>query len=298
MRGVGLGGLVLLAGCDGVFNLRAVPDAAPGVDAPRVCERGTPFPTGAPVPIDGQYSVEAARFTDDRSLAYLSLCPAAGNPSCDLYLSQYSQMTGEFTQHSKLSGVSAPTFYDSYPTVTLDGTYLVFDSNRSGTFKLWLAEKVNGSFDQPLLTELAITGETQANEPYVLPGGTLYFAASIASGGAYDIYRANSPLPVLNGATVVGGLATPGGDQAPVVSADELEIIFASNRESPTEPGKLDIYAATRDDPSQPFSMPVPLPAVSQPAGNDWPVWLSPDGCDLYYISKVSGVSTLYVAQR
>jgi len=233
MRAVGVGGLLLLAACDGVFDLRPVPDAAPGVDAPRVCDRGTPFPTGTPVPIDGQYSVEAARFTADRSLAYLSLCPVSGGGTCDLYLSQFSQATGEFTQHSKLSGLSLPNYYESYPTVTPDGNFLVFDSNRSGAFRLWLAEKANGSFDQPVLTQLSIIDETQANEPYVLPDGTLYFAASTTGGANYDIYRSNGPLPSLGGATVVGGLVTAGGDQAAVVSTDELEIFFASNRDAP-----------------------------------------------------------------
>jgi Tol biopolymer transport system component len=300
MRGVGLGGLVLFAACDGVFNLRVVADGGPGLDAPRVCEAGTPFPTGTQVPIDGSYSVEAARFAPDRSYAHLALCPANGNKlGCDLYLSQFSTELGEFTQHLKMNGVSSPTFYDSYPTFTPDGSYILFGSDRTA-LHLWVATKTNGSFEAPTLTQLALAGEQRANEPYLVGGGqTLYFAATLGTATInWDLYRATGGPPSFSPAIQVAGTVSPDDEQAPVVSADERELFFSSDRHAPNVADKLDIYTATRSDPSQAFSMPVQVPAVSQDGGNDWPVWLSPDGCDLYYINKTAGVSTLYVSRR
>jgi hypothetical protein len=300
MRAVGLGGLLLLAACDGVFNVRRVPDGPPPIDAPRVCERGTRFPTGTPVPIDGSYFVEAARFAPDRSFAHLALCPANGNQlGCDLYLSQYSAESGQFTQHLKMNGVSSPTFYDSYPTFTPDGGYILFGSDRGGALHLWIATKTNGSFEAPILTQLALAG-TRANEPFLVADGqTMYFGATSDTGTTdWDLYRATGGPPAFSPAVAVPGIATTANEQAPVISADERELFFASDRLEPNDTLKFDIYTATREDASQPFSPPVRVPELSQDGGNDWPVWLSPDGCDLYYINKTATVSTLYVTQR
>jgi hypothetical protein len=38
--------------------------------------------------------------------------------------------------------------------------------------------------------------------------------------------------------------------------------------------------------------------AISTPDQIDYPVWLSPDGCELYYISKLADLGSLYVARR
>lgn len=300
MRAVGVNALLLFAGCDGVFNLRVVGELEPPPDAPRVCEAGTPFPTGTPVPIDGTYSVEAARFAPDRSYAHLALCPTSGNAGCDLYLSQFSAETGQFTQHLKMNGVSTPTSYDSYPTFTPDGTFILFGSNRGAVLHLWVATKTNGSFEAPTLTQLTLAGEQQANEPYLASNGqTLYFGATQDTDAAdWDIYRATGGPPSFSQAVQLPGLVSTADEVAPVISEDERELFFSSNRHSAIQTGMIDIYTATRADASQAFSMPVRVPALSEDGGNDWPVWLSPDGCDLYYINKTASVSTLYVTHR
>lgn len=300
MRGVGVGALVLLASCDGVFNLRVVGEPEPRPDAPRVCEPGAPFPTGMPVPIDGSYSVEAARFAPDRSTAHLALCPISGDKlQCDLYLSQFSAETGQFTQHLKMTGVSSPTFYDSYPTLTPDGMYLLFGSNRA-TLHLWIATKTNGSFEAPTLMEIGPTGAALANEPYLASNGqTLYFGAKLdPTVDDWDIYRATGGPPSFSPGAQVPGLVSTADEVAPVISNNERELFFAANRHAAIQTGMLDIYTATRPDASQAFSMPERVPALSNDGGNDWPVWLSADGCDLYYISKTGEISTLYITRR
>jgi hypothetical protein len=50
---------------------------------------------------------------------------------------------------------------------------------------------------------------------------------------------------------------------APVVSDDEREIFFASNRATPNDPIAHDIYTATRGSPTDPFATPVMIGTIS-----------------------------------
>ena len=102
------------------------------------------------------------------------------------------------------------------------------------------------------------------------------------------------------GSDLVDGVNSPQGEYAPVVSDDELEMFVSSDRESTGMPAKmpLDIFVTSRNATTEAFGTPVKLPALSTTDGIDWPVWLSPDRCDLYYINKVNDFATLFVAHR
>ena len=266
---------------------------------PARCSAGRPFSAGIEVPIGGNYSVEAARFTPSQNQAYLSLCPASGDVTmCDLYSSPF--LGGELTAFSKLTGVSDPMKYDAYPTITSDGDYLLFGSRRMSPLQVWVAKANNGSFDLPTITALgALPGMQHSNEPYLLRDGrTLYFSGQTPSSQADDIYRTSGDPPGFGGAAQpVPGIASDGGDLAPVVSDDEREMFFASDRGAARM--ALDIYVATRGSPDVPFDEPQPIPELSSD-GIDWPLWISPDGCDLYYINKTTSPlrATMYVTHR
>ena len=94
-------------------------------------------------------------------------------------------------------------------------------------------------------------------------------------------------------------LPVPGTDlpsfaeAAPVVREDEREIFFAAG----TSVASFDIYPATRADAAAPFDAPIKVDALST-NGIDYPVWIAPDGCELYYINKANNVATLFVAKR
>ena len=299
VRVVGSGAIVLLGACNAIYGLEQTvlfdvrPDGY-------VCARSGAFGGAREVPIDGAYSVEAARFNQPRSIAYLSLCPANGDKTmCDLYTSPFTPATGTFTAFAKLTGVSAVGFYDSYPTITPDGGFLLFGSTRAGDVHIFAARANNASFDMPTITQPTLAaGTAYSNEPFVLGDGrTLYFSAAGTS-FRWDLYRATGGPPAFGGSAPVEGtnLAMT-NDMAPVVSDDELEIFFASNRANPSVDDAHDIYRAERTSPSAPFDTPARVASASS-AGIDWPVWISPDNCELYYINKVNGVATLYVTRR
>jgi hypothetical protein len=71
-------------------------------------------------------------------------------------------------------------------------------------------------------------------------------------------------------------------ETAPLVTADELTIIFGSDRDSPNSRGGLDIWMATRPSPSAPFGAEHVVGELAT-AAHDIPTWISPDGCHLYF---------------
>jgi hypothetical protein len=293
--------LMVLAGCDKLLGLN---DIVPTGDGARHCDHGGAFPAGTPLAIDGAYSVEAARFNPAQTVAYLSLCDASGVKStCDLYTA-FLTSANVFGGYSKLNGVSKAAVYDSYPTITADAQYLIFGSERSGAVSIFVAAAANGSFEMPTISQPALVpGVHDSNEPYILgDGATLYFSASLdGSVDSSNLYRAIGGPPAFGGTATIVDVDTFANEFAPVVTDDELEIFYATDFAMPGGDGfNLDIYTATRASTADQFGPATPLAALSG-ATIDWPVWISPDNCTLYYINKVhatNGVATVYVTQR
>jgi hypothetical protein len=264
------------------------------------CDRAKPFGPASTITIAGDWSLEAARFTQDRANAYVALCPTdGGSTGCDLYASELRD--GGLGVHTLLAQASGGD-YDSYPTVTADGERLVFGSRRSDAgFQIWFSTAINGTFSGSPELQRFSTAFTLANEPYVLGDGkALYFAAK-TNGARSTIYVTREwGTDAAAGATPLAGLPSGAASVAPVIANDELELFFATDIADPDNfKTGYDIHRATRAQTSEPFASSQKLADLSG-AGNDWPVWISPDGCDLYFINKdpVSGIATLREASR
>jgi len=269
----------------------------------RTCGAEDVFGPGTEVPIDGTYSVEAARFDPTQTIAYLSLCTQGdvAKTSCDLYQSTYTRVTNQLSFYAKL-GVNTDNIYDSYATITSDAQHLVFASERSGAVGTFVSTANGGQFTSAVALRL-IPNEAFANEPYLLSGGETLYLSGVRAGGATssDIYRARGGPPMFGGGSdLAQGVNGPSEEYAPVVSDDELEMFFSSDRESTGMPSNmpLDIFVASRKATTDAFGTPTKLAALSTTTGIDWPVWLSPDRCDLYYINKVNDFATLLVTHR
>jgi hypothetical protein len=267
---------------------------------PSTCDRARSFGSGSPIPIAGEWSLEAARFTQDRANAYVALCPTDGSAvQCDLYSSELRD--GGLGVHNLLAQASGPD-YDSYPTVTSDGQRLVFGSRRADAgFKIWFATAVNGTFSGAPQMQQFTTAFGLTNEPYVLGDGAALYFAGAPPGARSTIYVTRDwGTDAAAVAVPVEGLPSDAAHAAPVVANDELELFFASNVGDPDNfKTAHDIHRATRATPGDAFGPAEKLIGLSA-AGNDWPVWLSPDGCDLYFINKdpASSRATLLVASR
>ena len=288
----------LLIGCDAVFGLTT--PTLP-LDA-HVCE-GQPFPgQGEVVALDGSGSVENVRFNHDKSLALLAIS-TNGDATTDLY--QAPVVNGVIAAYSKMTGISSLN-YDSYATYA-DPTHIVLASRRPAQtdhVAIWIAEAVNGSFDTPVITKLvdpttlSMLEETSTNEPYTISNSAMYFTA--AANNDSDLFRASTVLP-LGDITRLDELDTDARENAAVVADDEHEIFFSSDRDQQATNGALDgldIYTATRTGSDMPFDPPTKLAQISVADQIDYPVWLSADACELYYINKSSSGSALYVVRR
>jgi Tol biopolymer transport system component len=91
-------------------------------------------------------------------------------------------------------------------------------------------------------------------------------------------------------------------DGSPTVSADETELLFASERHPSAPRGQQDIFVSTRADRNAPWGAPVNAgPMINDSLGDDFSLRLSNDGKALYYGSNRNGgfgKGDMYVATR
>ena len=113
-------------------------------------------------------------------------------------------------------------------------------------------------------------------------GTLLFFSSTGLDGLDQDVYMSVMQSDGSFGpATMVEELSTPANDQMPNVSRDGLEIVFASDRTGGA--GALDIWTATRESTSDPWSAPTNLGGnVNTAAGESRPS-LSGDGRRLHF---------------
>ena len=80
----------------------------------------------------------------------------------------------------------------------------------------------------------------------------------------------------------------------PVTSVDERTLymsVTSSNQPIPH------IYVAERSSTSAPFGDPTPHAELDSPEG-EYPTWISPDACRLYFTRTINGQTDLFVATR
>ncbi len=137
-------------------------------------------------------------------------------------------------------------------------------------------------------------------EPYARGDGqVLYFTSPKPAPGDQantNIWRAFFAGDAFMGVELARDIDTKGGERAPVVSEDDRVIYYASTLASAVD---YDIYVATRPSRDDPFGAPTRIPEVSS-TSFDFPTWVSPDLCTLYFKSLRSGkgADDIYVAKR
>ncbi|MCB0509792.1 MAG: OmpA family protein [Bacteroidetes bacterium] len=146
---------------------------------------------------------------------------------------------------------SSDDYSTAYPTITVDGNYLVFASDMPGGYgglDLYVAQNVGGLWSNPI--NLGSNINTAGNEafPFIMDDGTLYFSSDGLFGlGGYDIFEAKLKED--------GSFDVPTNMRSPLNSTfDDFGIwmndnyskgYFTSNR--PSEYGGDDIYSFERE---------------------------------------------------
>lgn len=178
---------------------------------------------------------------------------------------------------------------------------LVYDSPRQGAGyaqgNLWIARRpsLTSTFDAPTAIE-GVNSDAEEIEPWLNPDESrLYFASDRAAG--LDIYVAAKNGPTSYATPVlIDEITGPGTNEAPVLTGDELTMYFASNRAG-SKKGTQDVWVTTRSSITAKFGTPIALTDFNTDT-DDYPTWVSADGCRIVIQSYVSGDSDLYFAER
>jgi Tol biopolymer transport system component len=127
----------------------------------------------------------------------------------------------------------------------------------------------------------------------------LYFSSNRAGGyapdapgaivGDDDIYVSESHGGILGPGGLVTGVNSASNDSRPNLRRDGLELFFDSTRGGPGTQGGADIFSASRDSGSSPWSTPLPLGPLVNSAAAETRASLSWDGTMLVFGSTRSG---------
>ena len=202
----------------------------------------------------------------------------------DIYAAKRNSDRDPFGELAPLSSINSDQTEDSV-SVTADGLRIFLDSNRSGRDRLYTAVRTTTGepFGAPTRIMLGQDALDQY-DPYVLPDGSaLYFAANLPEFGG--IFR----TPLSDGQPGAPVLLFR-GPRFPVVTQDELTLYF--------DDGSGDIWMATRASRDLPFGEPIDLAELNGNSSYDYPQWISPDGCRLYFGRVAGGGTFSMVAER
>jgi len=222
---------------------------------------------------------------------YATLVPGAP-PGHTIYVASRALKSDPFSAASPMAVNSNAA--DRSPMLSADGLSLYFASDRDPTSEIYLATRA--STNDPFGNAFPLTAvNTTANEgdPFLSFDGQELFLSRQSGADNPEIYRAIRSGAGFGGASLVAELSDPAAfDRNPVLSADGLNIYFASNR---VALGDERIWMATRPTKSSAFGAPTPIGIDGSPG------WISPDNCRLYFSAELAGgagFTDIYVAER
>ncbi|QQR91618.1 MAG: PD40 domain-containing protein [Myxococcales bacterium] len=175
-----------------------------------------------------------------------------------------------------------------HPMLSFDGLRLYWASNRSGSqgFDLWFSERATTSVEFDSATNLGFTsaGDNEGSIFESRDGLRLYYSIELGpSTTGADLWlttRASTNDSFSSAGSPIAELNTSDDDRDAVLSADELEIIFSSNR--PGGLGANDLWVARRNSITEPFGPPENLTQLNS-TGDEAGAELSADGTTLYF---------------
>lgn len=278
---------------DGKGEPDAAIDAAP-------CDLSKPFDPPGPVgglSTPGVYE-QSARLSRDERTAYVTLSNFNGKQEAGLYLAVRASSTLPFGEPKELYRTTSAA---GAPTVSADGKVLVFVQGGDVPAERglrWVRSSTGGLFTEPA-SPIVVSGIERVNTPFLRADGTaLYFESGGASGEDWRIFRSDFSNGTLSGVRELTELDNQGvdtRDRMPIVSEDERTIYW-----SRIASGAYDIFVATRMSTDEPFSNVRPVGELNTNGGLEFPSWLSPDGCRLYYtfMQPDGNESDIFVASK
>lgn len=247
------------------------------------CELDEPFGSPKQLKEKTSLSVEAVRPVNDRVDDLISTtCATSSLASCDIHRTDTAALG---SSAGKMSGLSLANQEDSFPFFHGASSRVFFartvpDASPPGSKHLFLS---TSALDAPALLDIAPASDGD-REPYIV-GDILFFARRVATESRIWSVTLDAQGTPTGIATQVP-LPFQGDLFTPVVSSD-LKEIFLAVEESPG----FSLRAARRGGPTEPFV--VSTAAFSDLPGDPvaYPVWVSPDRCTLWVVTKESGTN-------
>jgi hypothetical protein len=262
-----------------------------GEPAGASCDPSAPF--GTPTPVAGvntdAYEGDATLSADELEVYYDIF---TSDTKSTLRIARRTSTNEPFGALAALD-VGGGDVYS--PMLSNDDVTLFFSSDTGSGPGLWRATRPSrqATFGAPATVQgigVHPDGAYLSNDR-----ATLWLIVRDAN-GKLDIYTSAASGGTFGPAAPVKELNTPATETGPVPTKDGLTLYFGSNRDNAA--GSLDVWMATRPTTSAPFGAPAKLDVLNTPA-DEWPTWLSPDGCRLYLsTNRVGGNYDVYVAQR
>ena len=225
----------------------------------------------------------------------------------DLWFVQRRSTDAAWDVPQRLSDSVNSPFNDRAPTISADGHWLFFASDRpggEGGFDIWASRRrqVHDEFawDAPINLGAPINTPDFDSGPAFLPrddGATqLYFTSGRPGGlGATDIYVATWNWDgTFSGPIVIPELSSPARDERPFVRRDGLEIFMQSTRAGSQ---LFDIWVASRNSIDEAWSAPENLAAINS-AGQEITPVVSWDRKQFFFASNRFGNADMFSATR
>jgi hypothetical protein len=227
----------------------------------------------------------------------------------DLYVSQRPSEDGPWGPPRNLGPVVNTPLTDNIPSLSRDGHWIFFNSNRAGgvgDVDLWAAfrEDIHDDFawGAPFNLGRGVNSagfDAGAGFFENDDGGTplLFFGRGTSQATqetTTDIFVSELQADGTFGpARLIPELSSPTGDQRPIIRFDGLEIFFTSNRpgSTPDALGNLtrDIWVASRNSVNEPWGTPEKLGPTVNTGFAEVQAYLSADGRTLFFSSDRPG---------
>ncbi len=207
-----------------------------------------------PEPLNSHGNEGAQTISHDGRVVIFTACGRGdGHTGCDIYMSV--RQGGRWGKPRDLGAPVNTVYWESFPSLSIDGYTLYFASNRPGGYggsDIWCCTLEDGLWSTPRNLGPAINTKGNETAPYIhFDDRSLYFASDGHMGmGGMDLYRAKRTSDTSWGEVKNLGypINTPGDENNLIVAPDGRTAIFSSDRYGGY--GNQDLYS---------FVMPAPV---------------------------------------
>ncbi|MGH7285597.1 MAG: hypothetical protein ACRELY_29100, partial [Polyangiaceae bacterium] len=219
--------------------------------------------------------------------------PADAGSLFDFFRASRADTTLPFQDTTPLNELNLSTANDTNLTVSADGLFAVFASDRAddaGVADLYKSGRAsaNDPFGTPSMIIALGVADPLATPFLTVDGKELWFSAIADGGQSQTTYVA----PLVDGGFKPATARPDIEGWSAVLSDDKLTAYYAAGVNSATNA----IRVAHRTGALEPFPPGSLVNEVN--AGGDTPSWLSPDGCRLYFTTRRNTIAQIFVAER